>query len=69
MVIRNKTYKNFVYVLNKIKAKGYNQTEAEKITHNLFAELNPNGMSMDRMIDQILTYDEWIKENNYANGC
>ena len=27
MVIRNKTYKNFMYVLNKIKAKGYNQTE------------------------------------------
>ena len=59
--IKNKTYANFMYVLKRIKAKGYDDAEAEKITHQLFDQLNPKGISMNAMIDQIVTYDEWIR--------
>ncbi len=62
-VIKNKTYSNFMYVLKQIKAKGYDRATAEKITHNLFSQLNPNGLSMQRMINGVLTYDEWVREN------
>lgn len=60
--IRNKTYANFMYVLKQIEAKGYDRTEAEKITNGLFANLNPDGKSMERMIDEVLTYAEWTQE-------
>ena len=52
--IKNKTYANFMLVLKQIEAKGYNRAEAEKITHHLFAELNPNGKSMEVMIAEVL---------------
>ena len=52
-----------MYVLKQIEAKGYDRATAEKITHNLFSQLNPNGLSMQRMINGILTYDEWVQEN------
>ena len=58
--IKNKTYANFMYVFRKIKAKGYDDAEAEKITHQLFDQLNPKGISMNAMINQIVTYDEWV---------
>ncbi len=58
--IKNKTYANFMYVLKRIEAKGYDRAEAEKITHQLFDQLNPKGISMNAMIDQIVTYDEWV---------
>ena len=41
-VIKNKTYSNFMYVLKQIEEKGYDRATAEKITHNLFSQLNPN---------------------------
>ncbi|HRU98628.1 MAG TPA: hypothetical protein P5092_14490 [Ruminococcus sp.] len=59
---QNKTYANFMYVLKRIEAKGYDRAEAEKITHRLFAELNPNGKSMERMIEEVLTCDEWMQQ-------
>lgn len=58
--IKNKTYANSMYVLKRIEAKGYDRAEAEKITHQLFDQLNPKGISMNAMIDQIVTYDEWV---------
>ena len=63
-IIKNKTYANFMYVLKQIEAKGYDRTEAEKITNGLFANLNPVGKSMERMIDEVLTYAEWMEENH-----
>lgn len=66
--IRNKTYSNFIYVFRKIKVKGYDDTEAEKITHQLFDQLNPKGISMNAMIDQIVTYDEWVAMKEEGTG-
>ena len=63
-VIKNKTYSNFMYVLKQIEEKGYDRATAEKITHNLFAQMNPNGLSMQHMINGVLTYDEWVRENH-----
>ena len=60
--IKNKTYANFMLVLKQIEAKGYDQTEAEKITHHLFAELNPNGKSMEAMIAEVLPNGEETAE-------
>ena len=66
--IKNKTYANFMYVLKRIEAKGYDRAEAEKITHQLFAQLNPKGISMNAMIDQIVTYDEWVAMKEEGSG-
>ena len=53
-----------MYVLKQIEEKGYDRATAEKITHNLFAQMNPNGLSMQHMINGVLTYDEWVRENH-----
>lgn len=66
--IKNKTYANFMYVLKRIEAKGYDRAEAEKITHQLFDQLNPKGISMNAMIDQIVTYDEWVAMKEEGSG-
>ena len=64
MKIRNLTYKNLVYVIKRIQAKGYGFQEAEKIARRLFDSLNPNGMSMDDMIGRVMSKAEF--EAQYA---
>lgn len=53
MTIKNKTYRNFLRVMKRIENKGYTKEEAEKMTHNIFDNYNPNGLSICRMIDMI----------------
>lgn len=61
--IKNKTYFNFMLVMNRIIAtKGYDKETAEKITHHIFDEYNPYGKSIEGMIDDIMTKDEYEKE-------
>ena len=63
--IRNRNYRNFMIVMNKIMAKGYDKEESWKMTDEFFNRLewNPDGISIETMVDMILPYDEWIKEN------
>jgi len=62
--IRNRTYRNFLCVMNQIIAKGYSQDEAWKMTDAFFNQIEwcPNGISIEELIDKVLPYDEWIKE-------
>ena len=62
MRIKNLTYSNLVYVIGRIQAKGYGFTEAEAIARRLFDNLNTNGKSMDNMIDEIMTKEDYERE-------
>lgn len=63
MRIRNLTYRNLVYVIRRIQAKGYDFKEAETIARRLFGEFNPKGnRSMDDMVDEVLTKEEYEAE-------
>ena len=55
MTIKRKTYRNFMYIMKKIQGKGYDKTEAEKITHRIFDEWNPAGMSIIARADMIVS--------------
>ena len=50
--------------MKQIMAKGYDQDEAWKTTNHFFNQLEdyPNGISIEKMVEQVLPYDEWIKE-------
>lgn len=62
MRIRNLTYTNLIYVIGRIQAKGYGFQEAEKIARRLFDNLNPDGKTMDVMIDEVMTKEEYEAE-------
>ena len=62
MRIKRLTYKNLVYVIRRLQAKGYDFAEAEDLARKLFANFNPNGLSMDDMIDEVMTKEEYKKE-------
>lgn len=66
--IKNKTYFNFMLVMNRIiETKGYDKKTAEKITCHIFDEYNPYGKSIESMIDDIMTKDEYEKEYGKSN--
>lgn len=54
--MKNKTYHNFMIIYNKMLKKGYNKTEAERITHRIFDEFAacPEGMSIKARAEQIV---------------
>lgn len=60
--IKRKTYNNFMYILKLIMAKGYNKTEAEEITHRIFEQYNPNGLSIIEIANRTMTKQEYITE-------
>ena len=43
-------------------AKGYNKTEAEEITHRIFEQYNPNGLSILEISNRTMTKEEYITE-------
>lgn len=54
LMIKNKTYRNFLRIMKKIEEKGYDKQEAEQITHRLFNNFNPQGKPIEVMADEIL---------------
>lgn len=46
--IKRKTYHNFMRVMRMIQSKGYDASEAERMTHRIFQqyEAYPNGLSV-----------------------
>lgn len=54
--IKNKTYYNFIRVMRMIQAKGYDATEAERMTHRIFEqyEAYPDGLSVLALVDMIV---------------
>ena len=54
--IKNKTYHNFMYVIRQIQNKGYDFSEAEKMTHRIFDqhEACPEGLSVAQLINMIV---------------
>lgn len=62
--IKTKTYYNFMLVMKSIIAKGYDRETAEKLTHRIFDNYNPNGLPIWSSVDLILdkkTFDEMYK--------
>ena len=64
--IKNKTYNNLMLVIGKIQKKGYSFEEAREIAEHLFADFQPNKankvLTMEKLIDRILTKDEYEAE-------
>lgn len=69
--IKNLTYHNMMIVIHKIQKKGYSFSESERLAKQIFSEFlaRPLGMSINARINQILTKEEWIKENNLWGNC
>lgn len=61
-MIKNLTYRNLMIVIHKLEKKGYTFKEAEPIARNIFAEFNPNGLSIERMTEMVLTKSEFENE-------
>ena len=67
-VIKNKTYRNFLIIKNRIiKEKHYDEKEASKLTHRVFDnyELDKGygNNSIEFFIDRILTKEEFEEQN------
>lgn len=57
--IKNKTYNNFIYIMNMIINKGYGKEEAEQITHRIFDSHNPAGLSIIETARRVMTKSEY----------
>lgn len=65
--IRNKTYRNFMIIRNKlIKEKGYAPEEASKITHQIFENVWFDKDYGNRSAD--FFYDLIVSAKEYANA-
>ena len=62
-MIKNLTYYNLMVVVHKIEKKGYTQEEALPIARRIFAEYSPFGLSINALVDRVLTKEEWEEEN------
>lgn len=69
--IKNLTYHNLMIVIHKIQKKGYSFSESERLAKHIFSEFlaRPLGMSINARINQILTKEEWMRENNIEGSC
>lgn len=58
--IKKKTYHNFMRVMRMIQAKGYDASEAERMTHRIFDqyEAYPYGLSVLALVDMIVMKGE-----------
>ena len=66
-MIRNKTYRNFIIIRNKlIKEKGYSREEATKLTHlvfeNVFDDKDYGNRPAEYFYNTILSAEEFAKE-------
>ena len=59
-MIKNRTYRNVMIVINKIQRKGYEFDEAEKMAKTIFDEFEarPLGMSIEERVRRILPKEE-----------
>lgn len=62
--IKRKTYSNFILIMNRLqKEKGYSRSEAEKLTHQIFDNLEANaGRTAEQFYNMILSKADYIKE-------
>ena len=60
--IKNKTYYNFIYIMNIIINKGYSKEEAEQITHRIFDNHNPLGLSIIEMANRTISKADYATE-------
>lgn len=66
-MIRNKTYRNFIIIKNKLmKEKGYSPDEASKLTHlvfeNVFYDKDYGNRSAEYFYSMILSAEDFAKE-------
>ena len=62
--MKRKTYRNFLIMMNRLqREKGYTKSEAEKLTHQIFENLEANaGRTAEQFYNMILSKAEYIKE-------
>lgn len=75
-MIRNKTYRNFIIIKNKlVKEKGYSPEEATKITHIIFENVlhdkNRGGRSAEHFFDMVLSAEDFANQQGISkkNPC
>ena len=58
--IKKKTYHNFMRVMRMIQDKGYDASEAERMTHRIFDQYEsyPDGLSVLALVDTIVMKGE-----------
>ena len=66
-MIRNKTYRNFIIIRNKLmKEKGYSREEATKLSHlvfeNVFDDKDYGNRPAEYFYNTILSAEEFAKE-------
>jgi len=64
-MIKNRTYRNMMIIVNRIQRKGWDFDEAVRLARGIFDsyEARPNGLSIEQMEKRILTVKEWEAEN------
>lgn len=61
-MIKNRTYKNMVYVVNRITEKGYDRRTANEIALRYFDNLEIYGDSIENQLSHLITKDEFERE-------
>ena len=65
-MIKNKTYHNFIIIMNRLIKKGYNKEEAEVLTHKCFNNSEEDGRSPEVFESMILSKSDY--EYQYKNN-
>ncbi len=62
--MKRKTYRNFLIIMNNLqREKGYTKSEAEKLAHQIFSNLEANaGRTAEQFYNMILSKSDYIKE-------
>ena len=63
-MIKNKTYRNFMIIMNRLMNKGYDKEEAENLTHKCFDNSEQDGRSPEVFESMILRKSEYDKVYN-----
>lgn len=62
--MKRKTYRNFIIIMNKLqREKGYTRAEAEKLTQQIFDNLEANaGRTAEQFYNMVLSKAEYVAE-------
>lgn len=65
-MIKNKTYHNFMIIMNRLINKGYNKEESEILTHKCFNNAEEDRRSPEIFESMILSKSDY--EHQYKNN-
>lgn len=64
-MMKNRTYRNMMIVINRIQKKGWSFEEAVETARRIFDqfEAHPLGLSIEALTNQVISREEWETEN------